>query len=101
MSSRALDSTGRLLAVIVERSQPKHPPPRTEIEDKIRDLDQKSAQCYADLELKSHRLRKIAHAIETTDAGDDVTPVAIEHDEDSLVIHIDEVVEVMRADNDD
>lgn len=93
MSSRAMDSTGQLVAVIVEKSQPdpKRRVPRGATEDELRDLDRRSAQCYADLEVKAHRLRKLATSISKTDPVDDVTPVEVVEDEDSLVHHIGSV----------
>jgi hypothetical protein len=96
---KAIDSTGQLVAVIVERSQPdlERVPPRGVKEEVLRDLDRRSAQCYADLELKSHRLRKLASAIEETDAGEDTTPVEADVDEDSLVVHITGAMKALRA----
>jgi hypothetical protein len=78
----------RVLA-LVERSAPDPERPRLgeEWEVMLADIDAKSAACYASMEDLSDRLDRLAVAIREEDGVviDDV------REEDSLVVHLDEV----------
>lgn len=95
--SRALESTEEMLALIVDRSQPvpnKPTPGGPAAEAVLRDLDRRNAQCYADLELKSHRLRRLALAIDRCPSHEsdlDAVPLPADEDDPSLVYHLEKL----------
>lgn len=92
MMSRVADSTGQMVALIVTKSQPD--PARAliakgpDVADKLREIDNKSAQCYADLEWKTHRLNKLAKTIGSAEV---MVESVEDENEDSLLIHIETV----------
>ncbi len=85
----AVDSTEQFVIAAVERSQPNADKPKVgddALEERLRDLEKRNALCYADCEMKSHRLRRLARRI--TGSGDSI-PVPLEA-EISAVHHISE-----------
>jgi hypothetical protein len=93
----AADSTGKLVALIVARSQPRTNKPKPGgpiVEDVLRDLDRRNAQCYADIELKSHRIRRLAEAVDSRHGEASIVSDVIDED-DSLVYHLGNLSRVM------
>ena len=85
-SSRSIES------VIQERSRPSAERPRLRndaLEVELEKVDRSSASCYADVELKTHQAHKLARLIKALDE-DDAIPGRVD-DEDSLVLHIEDL----------
>jgi hypothetical protein len=84
----AYESTGQVLALAVERSQPSPDKPKPggpDTEAILKELDLRNAQCYADAELKIHRFNKLARVIDESDAA----PLSLVEG-DSLVHHLED-----------
>ncbi len=103
------DSTSRALVTIQERSRPNPDRPKLrdpQLEAELERLDRGSAACYADLELITHKLHKLARVVdEAPEAGapkDDScgVPEAAIESESSLVQHI-EILRLRAAEKDE
>jgi len=86
------DSTGELVALVAERSHAKNGVNGAHRDSRLEEVDRRSAQCYADMELAAYRMRKIAAALES-ESGDDADGVVEDEaeNEDSLVVHLESV----------
>lgn len=76
---------------MVRRSMPSLTRPRlkTESEQKLAEIERKSAECYAGMETFTRRLTQLAKDIEDTDTGG--IPAEFTGEEDSLVLSVDEL----------
>lgn len=86
--SKAAESTRKFLTSVVERSRPSKQRPRMaeDVEARLEEVERKSAACYAELEMNSFALSKLAKEIEDSDG----VPDPIE-ESDSAVVHIEEL----------
>ena len=82
--------TGEVVALAVARARPDGRRPRISAESEavLEPVERATAQCYAECELLTHRLHKLAESIEN---GDDAVPLVDLDDSDSALYHIHEL----------
>ena len=99
VNGKNVKSTGALLSLLVERSAPDLTRPRIspEREARLAEVEAKSAACYAQSELLTVQMQRLAIAIDDwdTESDEDITcaPVVMEYegDDDSVVIHLNQL----------
>lgn len=86
------EDTSRLVVLIAEKSHSNGTRPRMadDVEARLDDLERRSASCYAELELATHRAGRLAEAIDDEDEDEDDGPGEPD-EEDSLVARIEEL----------